>query len=135
LARGAVFAPAQERGPRSEHCPARQGQCSLRGPRSCAGARAARTMPLMSVAACSLLRSGRAICALAVAAVLVPASAAQAQDDRRPRDMSFELGAALGIFLPSDEHEFYDATQGPQEPISDIAPDILVRLGFYPRAF
>ncbi|HLU65873.1 MAG TPA: OmpA family protein [Kofleriaceae bacterium] len=89
----------------------------------------------MSVAACSLLRSGRVICALAVAAVLVPASAAQAQDDRRPRDMSFELGAALGIFLPSDEHEFYDATQGPQEPISDIAPDILVRLGFYPRAF
>jgi outer membrane protein OmpA-like peptidoglycan-associated protein len=56
-------------------------------------------------------------------------------DEARPNDRTLELGIAAGVFIPDDEHEFYDPNAGPQEPLSSVNPDLLGRIGFFPIAF
>lgn len=79
------------------------------------------------------MNTGRAFAAAAVTLALV-AGTAQA-DSRKPRDNSFEVGAFLGLFFPSDDHEFYDPEVATQEELETLGFGGGLRLGYYPLAF
>jgi outer membrane protein OmpA-like peptidoglycan-associated protein len=61
-------------------------------------------------------------------------SDALAQDER-PRHLYFELGAFGGVFVPDDEHEFYDETVAVQEPFKTVNPDMGVHIAFFPLSW
>jgi outer membrane protein OmpA-like peptidoglycan-associated protein len=52
----------------------------------------------------------------------------------RPTRNMFEVGIYGGVFLPAPEHELYDYNQ-PWQPYKRVAPDIGLRLGYYPLSF
>jgi outer membrane protein OmpA-like peptidoglycan-associated protein len=58
-----------------------------------------------------------------------------AAQDERPRHLSFELGLSGGVFIPDEEHEFYDPTITEQQPLNTVSPDFNIHLGFYPGSF
>ena len=61
-------------------------------------------------------------------------SDALAQDER-PRHLYFELGAFGGVFVPDEEHEFYDETVAVQEPFKTVSPDMGVHIAFFPLSW
>lgn len=50
----------------------------------------------------------------------------------RPERHMIELGIFGGAFLANDEHDLYDPRTAPQEPLWRAAPDVGVRLAYFP---
>ena len=50
----------------------------------------------------------------------------------RPERNMIELGLFGGVFLADPEHDLYDPRTAPQEPLWEAAPDVGVRLGYFP---
>jgi outer membrane protein OmpA-like peptidoglycan-associated protein len=50
----------------------------------------------------------------------------------RPERHLIEAGLFGGVFLASDDHDLYDPRTAPQEPLWAAAPDLGVRLGYFP---
>ena len=80
-----------------------------------------------------------ASCALTTAALFgvlngFLASPAAAQD-ARPRHLYVELGAFGGVFVPDEEHEFYDQDVAVQEPFKTVLPDMGIHLAFFPLSW
>ncbi len=69
-------------------------------------------------------------------AVLLVALAGTAKAEPGPRDMSFEGGLGVGLFIPSDEHELYDPTD-PNVTHESLgtAFEIAARAGFMIKKF
>lgn len=67
-----------------------------------------------------------------LAILLWPLSAA-AQAEPSPRLL--EVGLAAGAFMASPDHELYDSTSHQQVGLANVAPDIGLRLAFFPLSF
>jgi len=78
----------------------------------------------------------RFLVAAAVLGVLTGSFArSAAAQDARPRHLYFELGAFGGVFIPDDEHEFYDQDVAAQQPLKDINPDMGIHIAFFPLSW
>lgn len=70
-----------------------------------------------------------------------PADTAPAQETKpwikrwAPVRHTGEIGLGLGVFFPSDRHDFYDPITAPQEPLWAAGADIAVRAAYFPLRF
>jgi outer membrane protein OmpA-like peptidoglycan-associated protein len=53
----------------------------------------------------------------------------------QPTNVQFEVGLYGGAFFADQDHEYYEAIGFDQEPLQKVAPDLGLRLGFYPLAY
>src|SRR5687768_13691173 len=68
-------------------------------------------------------------CAAALAGWSSPAHA-------QGKGPTLELGLYGGAFLPDEQnHEFYDPARSEQEPIDPVAPELGLRVAFFPLGF
>jgi outer membrane protein OmpA-like peptidoglycan-associated protein len=79
----------------------------------------------------------RSVPAVAVLAFLFSTAGVRpaAAQDERPRHLYFELGLFGGVFIPDEEHEFYDQNLVEQEPLQTVSPNFGVRLAFFPLSW
>lgn len=66
-------------------------------------------------------------------AILLWPLSAIAQAEPSPRLL--EVGLAAGAFMASPDHELYDSTSHQQVGLANVAPDIGLRLAFFPLSF
>lgn len=71
------------------------------------------------------------------AAILLLASSgsAGAEEVPAPRDNTLELGGMLGMFMPSDDHEFFDALETNHKELENQSLDFGIRIGYLPIRF